>query len=147
MTVTVALPSTVSAIGVSVSVTLPVETFSPITADYIDPATGDYVSMTSGLDPIDAQVVIALNTVRGSGAAVKDEGNNLESVRKIGETVQREIESEVRVALKRLIENGDIKLGTFTFDIQPSNHYVNATVNYQNLRARSNRAVTLVITN
>jgi hypothetical protein len=147
MTVSVALPSTVNPIGTSVAVTLPVITFSPITADYIDPATGDYASMTSGLNPIDAQVILAMSTVRGSGAAVMEEGCNLENIRKIRDTVKREIESEVRVALKRLIDNGDIRLGTFTFDVQGNNQYVGMVVNYQNLRASGRRSVALVITN
>jgi hypothetical protein len=146
VTVTVALPSTVGPIGLSVSVTLPVITFSPITADYIDPATGDYASMTSGLNPVDAQVVLAMSTIRGSGAAVMESGCNLSNVKKIRETVQREIMSEVRVALKLLIDNGDIRLGTFVFDVQPSNQYVGAVINYQNLRSGGTRSIGLVIT-
>jgi hypothetical protein len=127
-------------------VTLPVITFSPITADYIDPATGDYASMTSGLNPIDAQVVLAMSTVRGSGASVMEDGQSLESIRKIRDTVQREIMSEVRVALKRLIDNEDIRLGTFVFDVQNSNQYVGVVINYENLRASGPRAIQLVIT-
>jgi phage baseplate assembly protein W len=147
MTVSVALPSTVGPIGSSVAVTSPVMTFSPITADYIDPATGDYASMTSGLHPIDAQVILAMSTVKGSGTAVMDLGCNLEKIRKIRDTVKREIESEVRVALKRLIDNGDIRLGTFTYDVQSNNQYVGMVVNYVNLRASGRRSVALVITN
>jgi len=147
MTVFVALPSTVGPIGSSVAVTLPVGTFSPITADFIDPATGNYSSMVSGIDPIDAQVVIAMNTVRGSGACVTEDGCNLENIRKIRETVQREIESEIRVALKRLIDNGDIRLRSFTFDVQKENQYVGVVVEYKNVRASGWRSVTLVITN
>ena len=60
---------------------------------------------------------------------------------------EREIESEIRVALKHLIDNRDIKLGSFTFDVQPSNQYVGVVLNYTNLRARANRSVTLIITN
>lgn len=147
MTVSVALPSTVGPIGSSVAVTSPVMTFSPITADFIDPATGDYASLTSGLHPIDAQVILAMSTVKGSGAAVMDEGCNLENIRKIRDTVKREIESEIRVALKRLVANGDIRLNTFAFDVQASNHYVGVVVNYQNMRASGRRSVELVITN
>ena len=147
MPVSVALPSTIGPIGSSVAVTFPVKTESPITADYIDPMTGDYASMIYGLDPIDAQVIRLMNTVRGSGAVVMEEGCNLENIRKIRETVRREIESEVRVALKQLLKNRDIRLGAFSFDVQPSNQYVGVVVNYQNLRANGWRSVSLVIKN
>jgi hypothetical protein len=147
MAVLVALPSTVTPLGGAVTATLPIETYSPICADLIDPATGDFASMTSGLDPVDAQVVIALNTVRGSGACVVEDGNDLASIRKIRDTVRREIESEVRVAFKRLLDAGDIRLESFAFEVRKGDQYVGVTIEYTNLRARGRRAVTLVITN
>jgi len=122
-------------------------TDSPITADYIDPATGDYVSMTSGLNPIDAQVILALTTVRGSGAAVLDLGQRLGDIDKIRKTVEREIQSEVRQAFKQLLQQRDIRLKSFTFDVQRENDYVGVVIEYVNLRAGGVRAVGLVIQN
>jgi hypothetical protein len=147
MTVQVSLPSTVSPLGSAVTATLPAVTNSPITADYIDPKTGDYASMVKGLDAIDAQVILAMNTVKGSGAAVMEEGCNLEDIQHILDTVRREIQSEVKVAFKRLIDNHDIRLGAFSFDVQPENQYVATEVEYQNLRSSGVRMVGLVITN
>lgn len=147
MTVSVSLPSTVTALGSGVSPTLPAITENPITADYIDPATGEYASMVQGLNPIDAQVILAMTTIRGSGAAVKDQGQRLSDIDKIRKTVEREIQSEVRLALKQLIQQHDIRLGTFAFDKQPSNDYVGVVIEYTNLRAGGVRSVELVIQN
>ena len=147
MTVTVALPSTVSPLGSAVSQTLPAVTDNPITADFIDPATGDFASMVQGLNPIDAQVILSLSTVRGSGAAVMEEGNSLMGIDKIRPTVQREVQSEVRFALRRLTANRDIRIESFEIEADRANAQVNVVLNYTNLRAQSLNAVALVITN
>jgi len=146
MTVSVSLPSTVTALGDAVTQTQPAITDNPITADFIDPATGDYASMVKGLNPIDAQVILAMSTIRGSGAAVMEDGCNLASIDKIRSTVRREVESEVRFALRRLIQNKDVALVGFEVDPNPTETQVSVQIDYKNLRARTVNAVTLVIT-
>lgn len=145
MTVSVSLPSTLTALGDAVTMTQPAITDNPITADFIDPATGDYASMTKGLNPIDAQVILAMSTVRGSGAAVMEDGCNLASIDKIRNTIRREVESEVRFALRRLIQNHDIAIVRFEVEPNQSATQVDVVLDYQNLRARTVNAVALII--
>lgn len=147
MAVSVSLPSTVSPLGSGVTQTLPAVTHDPITADFIDPSTGEFASMVKGINPIDGQVIVALNTVRGSGAAVMETGNNLMDIKKIRPTVEREVESEIRFALKRLIENRDIRIDSFEIEANRSAQQVDVVLNYTNLRALSVNAVGIVITN
>ena len=109
---------------------------SPLLADYLDPTSNDFVSLFTSLDPIDLQVVLALKLVRGSGAAVTEDGNNLMDIRKISSTILSEISSEVNIALARLIRNGDIRYrGLKNETVDAGNQYVQWTVEWNNLRA------------
>lgn len=111
--------------------------------DNIDPTTHDFVSLTTTIDPIDAQVIIALKVVRASGPSVAEDGNRLHEVRKMGDGAQAEIKSLVQEALSRLIFNRDIRyLGT-DFDYwEPGYQAGTATVKWVNLRARDKQTRT-----
>lgn len=111
---------------------------SPLLADNIDPTTHDYVSLTVGVDPIDAQVINALKISRASGAAVLTVGNQFAQVRKMTRSVNRELESLVRIALKRLIDNEDITYVGTEFDtIDFGTATVEMTVQWINRRSFS----------
>lgn len=113
---------------------------SSLLADNIDPDTNDFASLFTGMDVIDAQVLVAVTIVRGSGPAVIEDGIKFTS-RKMTESIKTEVEADVRTALQKLINNGDIEFTEIDFgdddeNIDPSNQVVNTRVEYVNLRAR-----------
>ena len=135
MTVTVSLPSTLSGISSPVSSPSALTAPSPLLADYIDPSTNDYLSIEDGMDPVDAQVIIAMKTKRGSGPSVTEDGHNLDSIKKIMPSVERDIEAQLKLALGRLIRNGDITYkGQTITNNDPANAYVEGYVSYVNER-------------
>jgi hypothetical protein len=131
----VTLPSVYSAIGQPVSSPSELAPPSPLLADNIDPDTGDFASLETGMDPIDAQVVFALSVRRNSGPAVLGVGNDLHTLGKMGESGQQQIKGVVQLALHRLIDNEDIEyLGT-EFDLwDESNQTAYIRVGWKNLR-------------
>lgn len=130
------LPSTMSPVGYAVIAPSQLAQPSNLLADNIDPTTNDFVSLFSSVDPIDAQVMIALKTVRGSGAAVQEDGSRFSDLKKITNSVQTEIKSMVRTALGRLITNRDILYKRLVFDeFDPRNQTLQIRIEYINLRA------------
>ena len=135
-TATVRQPSFSQPVGYGVTVPSRLGAPSPLLAENIDPVTHDFVNLSSGVDPVDAQVIIALKMVRGSGASVVEDGQRFSTIRKITDTVQTQIDSLVREALKRLITQQDIEYVGITFeDLDPGSQTINATVRWINLRA------------
>ncbi len=112
---------------------------SPLLADNISPFTHDYVSLTVGVDPIDAQVLVALTILRDSGAAVIDMGLRITDTKILPDIVLT-LTSAVRQALSTLIANRDIQLVTVDFGdnnegVDEDNQVVNFAVRWINLRA------------
>jgi hypothetical protein len=109
-------PPIVAAAGVSAaSFGAPTEFVSPakppaILADNIDPSTGEYLSILSGIHPVDSHVITALRTHRGTGVSVMATGQNFRSVTKIDDAFSRRIQDECELALAPLIDRGDIRL-------------------------------------
>lgn len=110
---------------------------SPLLADNIDPQTHDFRSLATTIDPIDAQVILALKLVRGSGPSVTEDGSRLRDVRKMTDSAQNEIRAFVREALGRLIANRDIRFEGVEFaPWDPSSQSTNTVVRWVNLRAQ-----------
>jgi hypothetical protein len=109
-------PPIVAAAGVSAaSFGAPTEFVSPakppaILADNIDPSTGEYLSILSGIHPVDSHVITALRTERGSGVSVMATGQRFRDVRKVDDAFARRIQDECEIALAHLIERRDIRL-------------------------------------
>lgn len=119
---------------------------SVLLCDNIDPKSHDFVSLTTTIDPIDAQVILALKLKRGSGASVFNDGNRLYQVRKMGDSAQSEIKGLVREALSRLIDQRDIQFRGVRFDYwDTENQTAQITVQWVNLRARDNEIRTHAI--
>lgn len=122
---------------------------SPTLADNIDPEKNDFASLFTGMNVIDAQVVVAVTYVRGSGSAIMEDGIKFTS-RKITSSIKREVSANVLTALGRLIANGDIlfrgvEFGTDDEGIDPSNQTVNVLINYVNLRALDQQVRTVSV--
>jgi hypothetical protein len=83
---------------------------SAILGDNIDPATGELLSILSGIHPVDSHVITALRTERGSGVSVAQTGHRFRTVRKVDDAFARRIQDECEIALAALIERGDIRL-------------------------------------
>lgn len=122
---------------------------STLLADNIDPETHDFTDLFATIDPIDAQVILALKLVRASGPSVMEDGSRLREVRKMTDSAQNEIRGLVKEALGRLIANRDIRYEGVEFDVwDPGSQTTNAVVSWVNLRARDKlvRTATLSIT-
>ena len=139
-------PSTTSALGGALP-TVGVQLAPPvILADYISPDTRDFVSMLETLDQIDAQVLIAITTKRGSGAAVMDVGHKLHEIRKIRESIQTDITAGIKLALKRLVTNGDITMKPIEFlTVDPGSQQVDFMVKWVNRRSGTLASVRLLM--
>ncbi len=134
-------PAGVSPAGFFVPQTYADPTAPPgILADAVDPQTGEYLSISRGMDPIDQQVLIALTVGRGSGVAVQDEGHEFGSVRKTTETARTILDATARRALDRLVRAGDIRIREIVAEADPSGDSGGVTVEYENQRTGLRRA-------
>lgn len=126
-------PAGLSPLGFFVEQTFRDPTDPPaILADAIDPETHDYLSIDRGQDPIDAQVILALKTVRGSGAAVTDTGNQFTSIGKLDDSAEAAFRREAEIALSLLVTNRDIRIDSIEVLVQDD--FAEVTVTYENLR-------------
>ena len=107
-----------------------------ILADAIDPQTGEYLSILKGFDPIDAQVLDAMKIKRGSGAAVRNDGQRFADIENVDDSTSALVDAEARRALSRLVENSDIKIQRVDPVADPNDDYANVAVEYRNLRVR-----------
>lgn len=107
-----------------------------ILADAIDPITGEYLSILKGMDPIDAQVIDALKIKRGSGVAVRNDGQRFADIKKVDDAAASLIDGEARRALARLVENLDIRVLTVDAVANQDNDFADVVVQFKNLRAR-----------
>ena len=117
---------------------------SPLLADNIDPRTRDFRSLEVGADVVDAQVQVALQVVRGSGASVLNDGMR-RAPRKMLDSFSRDIEAEARVALARLVASGDVRLARVKVTDQSSEQTGAVEVRYVNLRVTSNQVRVVVL--
>jgi len=121
---------------------------SPLLCDNIDPETRDFASLTTGADPIDSQVEIALSRVRNSGPSVVYDGSRIREVKKMDDNAQDQARSLVKEALSRLVANRDIRHVGTTFDLwEVGSQSGQLRVQYVNLRAGNDlvRSVTLTM--
>ena len=116
-----------------------------ILADYLDPETGDFASMIRTLDPVDAQVLIALSVKRGSGAAVTADGNELYKIKKILPSCARDVEAAVRNSLSRLVSNRDIDPPTVSVEVNKGSQSVEALISWYNRRSGTKPSVRLLV--
>lgn len=86
-------------------------------AEAISPTSGELTSVFTGRHPVDAWMVTQLRTIRGSGAAVLEEGHRLPPASDI-ETNDDETEPRLRSEIKRIlrpaVDRGDIEVVSIT---------------------------------
>lgn len=115
---------------------------NPLLADSIDLQTRDFASLTVGEDPVDASVKVALGTVRGSGAAVVSVGMPTPPP-KMDAAHLAVVQSNVRTALRDLINRKDIALVSIAAEADEANQTTGVFVKYRNLRALDSKVRTL----
>jgi len=104
-------------------------------ADAVDPETGEYLSISRGIDPIDSQVLTALTLLRGSGAATMDDGQEFTRIPKVDDTTAALVDAEARRALARLVANGDIAVRKIYSNTSPDADWAEVAVDFENRRA------------
>ena len=106
-------------------------------ADPVDPVTGELLSIERGFDPTDAAVITALRTVRGSGSAVEDVGQQFEQAKIITPKLEPFLREEVRLALAPLTSTNQITLEQVT--IEMVDNEVGVLIVYRNIAAGVDR--------
>lgn len=79
-------------------------------ADPIDPMTGELLSIDRGFYPIDSDVITSVRTVRASGSAVEDVGQQFANYPRVDLGLPEFHRQETVLALQHLISAGDIEL-------------------------------------
>lgn len=98
-------------VGEPITVPLPSKRSPAIfLADAIDPDTGEYRSILTGVDPVEGAALEALRVKRGSGSAVLDEGNKFHEITKIDEKLDGLLRSEIEFAWRHLIAARALRL-------------------------------------
>lgn len=92
----------------------------------------DVLSLTTSVDPIDAQVQLALVAVRDSGAAGKGTGQRFSTIKKLGDDIVAVLDGETRTALTRLVKNGDISVVSIV--VETGSDWAEIVVTYINHR-------------
>ncbi len=113
-------------------------------ADKIDPTNGELLSITEGLDPVDAAVMFQFQTVFGSGSALGSGGHKFRRIRKATERSQKAIEYEARRIFEPFVRRGWVELRQgdgVLVDIEGDTGQL--VVNYFNRHARARRTVTI----
>lgn len=103
-------------------------------ADDIDPKTGELRSM-AGKDPTDDAVLFQLTVKRGSGAAVLEDGQRFEDVKKNDEGAPAALKFEAQRALRVLVERGDVEIESLEVEAGPDKGDLGAVaLSVKNLR-------------
>lgn len=109
--------------------------------DAIDPETGDYRSILTGVDPVEGAILEALRVRRRSGSAVGEEGQEFYKLEKIDDQFASALEADIRHALRRLVDNrwiDNLEIEIDTEDVSAS-----VTVNFRNRARMADGKVTL----
>jgi hypothetical protein len=107
-----------------------------ILADAIDPYTGEYTSLISGLGLADAFVIEAIRVQRGTGAAVRDTGNRYREMDTVDEGAAELADSLTREALAPAVEAGVLAIVDVAAEPDASDgSQLNVTIEYRDLLA------------
>lgn len=109
----------------------------------IDPATGDWSSILTGIHPVDDQVIEAFRVAEDSGPAVIGVGNKLGDIKKVDDTTKSKIEFEVRRCLGRIEKTGNLRIESIDATAEPDNDFAEVSVEYTNLLSMRTTTITL----
>jgi hypothetical protein len=107
-----------------------------ILADAIDAKTGEYETLMSGRGLADAFVIEAIRIQRGTGAAVRDEGNRYRELTHVDGDGPEVVDSMTRQALEAAEEAGVVRLVQVTVEPDASDpSQLNNLLEYRDLLA------------
>ena len=107
-----------------------------ILADAIDPATGDFASLTRGADLATAFAVHAVRTQHGTGSAVRDTGNRYHELTHVEENIAELVQSHTEEAFADAARAGIAELVEVTIEVDPGDpSQVNTVVDFRDLLA------------
>lgn len=104
-----------------------------IRADKLDYKDQEFSSLLKDSDPVDAAVLESLWRVRQSGAAVMVQGARFQDIRKIDDKIKVLVENETRLALRRIVNRGDIQIKSISTVTDAD--FAEVTIVYSNLRS------------
>jgi hypothetical protein len=111
-------------------------------ADAIDPETGEFRSILSGVDPVEAWLIEQLRIRRGSGSAVRDVGNRLHEIRFVTPSTPYQIELELKSCWALALDSRWIELKSV--DIIEDEDTENIVIVFDNLvSGRDGQRITL----
>jgi len=112
-------------------------------ADPIDPATGELLSIERGFDPVDAAVINALRTRRGSGSAVESVGQRFRDATHVTPQLASFMREEVRLALLSLSSSNQIRLESV--EVVEGDDYADVIIEYVNVVRGEQRSVAVAL--
>jgi hypothetical protein len=114
-----------------------------VAAESINFKTKDVDTLLGGMDPIDQQVQEALGRLRGSGAAVTQDGQRFLDVKKLDDSAPTLLEGEARTALARLVANGDITIESVRVEQDSSGQWGEVFIDLFNNRIPNSKKQTV----
>ena len=81
-----------------------------VLADKLDPNTGELLSLIAGRDPVDAAIAYQFRLRRASGAAVLEDGQAFEAIRKNTDSAPAELRFEAERVMRPFVERGDAEI-------------------------------------
>ena len=138
-------PSGVSAAGTYVPGVDSIDPAKPpaLLCDAIDPATGELLTLFSAPNPVDAAVQHAFMASRRTGAAVPDHAQQFRRIRKMGDSVAREIEDEARRVLAPFVARKLVEVLRVDVATDEDHQLAGASVAYRNRLSEQRKVVQL----
>ncbi|AUX31919.1 MULTISPECIES: hypothetical protein [Sorangium] len=114
-------------------------------ADWIDPRTGDFASLLTGIDPVDSMVQLALTIERGTGAAVTDVGHRFRTVKKVDDSTPSLLRSLTEEALSSLLQRKLIRIEKLDVEADPDGDLGAVFLAYSNLLSGTRRELRVAV--
>lgn len=106
-------------------------------ADPIDPSTGDLVSITTGLHPVDGAICWAFQTRLHTGSALGEAGHLFDQTRKLGDRAERALRLEAERLFAPFVARGWVKLDPTEITVELDTASI--VCSYTNLLTRQRR--------
>ncbi len=111
--------------------------------DPIDPSTGELSSLFAAPHPVDAAIAEAFRLTRATGAAVPDHAQEFRKIRKMGDSVAREIEDEARRVMAPFVAGELVEILGVLVETDAGHQVASAAVRYRNRLTRREERVIL----
>jgi hypothetical protein len=110
-------------------------------AERINPDTGELESLTVGRDPVQAAVITAARTERGTGGSVQSTGQRFRDVRKLGPTGTELLRTEAQKMFAPLVAQGLARVLNVTITGGDDEASASVVVAWRNLLDGTDRSI------